>query len=367
MALKKKAKKEEVQIDEKDVEAMLAKGKLIMDKLEAVYPQAPRGFLTHSDPFTLLIAVVLSAQSLDVKVNEITPKLFRLADTPDKMRALGEERIREIIKQIGLAPQKAKNISKLSATICDEYGGQVPDTFEELERLNGVGHKTASVVMMQAFNKPAFPVDTHIHRLACRWGCGNAKSVPKTEESLKRWFPDPDCWGDLHVRIILFGREYCPARKHDMDQCPICSFAATDEAWQANRLNPLKFTAAKTHKNPYSIRDVPPVALKNNDPEDSDVDFEEPKTKRPSRRRSRGKTKLADEDEQPARKTVRRASKASATEAKREKQELETTGDTRKPKAKKRAVPKREDVSEVDGQTNGAIRKSSRLRKNKEA
>lgn len=245
-------------IEAADVHAMLKKGSLIMKRLEEVYPQAPEGFLDHSDPFTLLVAVVLSAQSLDIKVNEITPELFRVGGTPEDMRELGENNIREIIKQIGLAPQKAKNLAKLSADIVDKFQGKVPDNFDDLESLAGVGHKTASVIMMQAFQKPAFPVDTHIHRLACRWGCGDAKSVVKTEESLKKWFPDPETWGQLHTRIILFGREYCPARNHNMEDCPICSFAATDEAWNNNRLFPKKFTAPTSHKNRYSIRDLPP-------------------------------------------------------------------------------------------------------------
>lgn len=242
-------------------QAMLHKGQLIMQKLEEVYPQVPEGFLHHTNPFTLLIAVVLSAQSLDIKVNEITPELFRIAETPEKMCDLGEARIRDLIKRIGLAPQKAKNIAKLSEVICERFGGKVPQTFEELESLAGVGHKTASVVMMQAFKKPAFPVDTHIHRLACRWGCGDAKSVEKTEAALKRWFPDPSTWGELHVRIILFGREFCPARKHDMELCPICSFAATEESRRLNNVNANKFVAAAKHSNPYSVRDVPPVSI----------------------------------------------------------------------------------------------------------
>lgn len=240
----------------KDEEAMLAKGRLIKEKLEELYPIAPKGFLNYTDEFTLLVAVVLSAQSLDLKVNEVTPELFRQGGTPAKMRALGAEKIRTLIQKVGLAPQKAKNIAKLSATLCDEHDGEVPSTFEELEKLAGVGHKTASVVMIQAFNKPAFPVDTHIHRLACRWGCGEARSVDKTEAALKRWFPSPEDWGDLHVRIILFGREYCPARGHDMQACPICCFARTEEAWRANESNPKKFVAAVRHQNPFSVREV---------------------------------------------------------------------------------------------------------------
>lgn len=269
-----------------DVHAMLKKGGLIMKRLEEVYPEAPKGFLDHSDAFTLLIAVVLSAQSLDIKVNEITPELFRVGGTPEDMRELGETKIREIIKQIGLAPQKAKNIAKLSADIVDKFQGKVPDNFEDLESLAGVGHKTASVIMMQAFRKPAFPVDTHIHRLACRWGCGDAKSVVKTEQSLKKWFPDPETWGQLHTRIILFGREYCPARNHNMEECPICSFAATDEAWNNNRLFPKKFTAPASHKNQYSIRDVPP-------PEKGDEVLYTPPSKTKTTRKTKPKAVVA--------------------------------------------------------------------------
>ncbi|PXF40785.1 Endonuclease III [Gracilariopsis chorda] len=238
--------------------AMLHKASLISRKLQQLYPQPPKTFLHHNDPFTLLVAVVLSAQSLDAKVNQVTPELFRIAPTPHKMAHLGAPRIQQLIQKIGLAPQKARNIAALSATICEHHHGHVPRTFDHLESLAGVGHKTASVVMMQAFNEPAFPVDTHIHRLACRWGCGDAKSVPKTERNLKLWFPHSSTWGELHTRIILFGREYCPARNHDMDACPVCSFAATDEARAANNANPKKFVAPVNHANPYSIRELPP-------------------------------------------------------------------------------------------------------------
>lgn len=237
-------------------EAMLRKGQMIREKLEEIYPEAPVGFLNHTDPFTLLVAVLLSAQSLDTKVNEITPLLFQEADTPQKMRDLGEARIKELIKPIGLSPQKARSLARLSAVLCDDYDGCVPDDLEKLEKLPGVGHKTASVVLVQAFGKPAFPVDTHIHRLACRWGCGDPKSVRRTEDALKLWFPDPQTWAHLHTRIILFGREHCPARKHDMDACPVCSFAATVEARAANVANPNKFVGALLHKDPYSIQEV---------------------------------------------------------------------------------------------------------------
>lgn len=238
--------------------AMLRKGGLIRRKLEEVYPQAPVGFLHNKDPFTLLVAVLLSAQTLDKKVNEVTPELFKVAGTPEQMHKLGEDCVREIIRPIGLAPQKARNLVRLAAIICNEHDGEVPSDLEALKKLPGVGHKTASVILIQAFGKPAFPVDTHIHRLACRWGCGDPKSVARTEETLKQWFPDPGSWAHLHTRIILFGREHCGARKHDMDSCPICSFAATDEARAANSASPNKFIAALSHNDPYSIREALP-------------------------------------------------------------------------------------------------------------
>ncbi len=233
---------------------MREKADMIMAKLAEFYPQAPKGFLDHKDPFTLLVAVVLSAQCLDSTVNAVTPALFAAADTPEKMRDLGVAKIQQLIQRIGLSASKSKYLAGLSAAICADHNGAVPDSLEALEQLPGVGRKTASVVLIQAFGNPAFPVDTHIHRLACRWGAGHARSVEKTEATLKQWFPDPSSWADLHVRIIAFGREHCPARNHDMDTCPICSFAATNEARAANRSSPGKFVAPKAHKNPYSIR-----------------------------------------------------------------------------------------------------------------
>ena len=195
--------------------------RFVRETLAQLYPE-PQIPLEHHDAFTLLVAVVLSAQSADKKVNEITPELFALASTPDELFVLGEERIRQIIKPIGLSPQKARALARLSKMLVDEYGGQVPDSFEELERMPGVGHKTASVVMSQAFGHPAFPVDTHIHRLMWRWKLSNGSSVERTERDAKRLFPQ-DEWRDLHLRIIFFGREYCPARGHDPARCPICS------------------------------------------------------------------------------------------------------------------------------------------------
>ncbi|MEZ6005065.1 MAG: endonuclease III [Planctomycetota bacterium] len=195
--------------------------------LDELYPEPPIP-LDHSDAFTLLIAVLLSAQTTDKKVNEVTPALFRLGPTPEHMAALSEAQILECIRVLGLAPTKAKNVRKLAQLLVERHGGQVPRTFEELEALPGVGHKTASVVMAQAFGVPAFPVDTHIHRLAARWGLSDGSNVERTERDLKAAFPR-EIWNRLHLQIIYFGREHCPARGHDLDHCPICSFAATQK------------------------------------------------------------------------------------------------------------------------------------------
>lgn len=189
--------------------------------LQKLYPN-PAPPLAHKDPYTLLIAVLLSAQCTDKRVNAITPLLFAEADNPEEMSKMPVERIREIIKPCGLSPRKAAAISQLSGILVRDYGGKVPRTLEQLEALPGVGHKTASVVMTQAFGVPAFPVDTHIHRLAYRWGLSSGKNVMQTERDLKRVFPEKS-WKDVHIQIILFGREYCPARRHDPEACPICS------------------------------------------------------------------------------------------------------------------------------------------------
>jgi len=202
-----------------------ARAERIQGILEDLYPEVPIP-LDHTDPFTLLIAVVLSAQTTDKKVNEVTPALFARAPEPRSMAALDPEEVRALIRVIGLAPTKARNLVGLSQQILDLHDGQVPHTFEELEALPGVGHKTASVVMSQAFGVPAFPVDTHIHRLATRWGLSSGKNVEATERDLKRVFPR-ETWNRLHLQIIFFGREHCPARHHDLAACPICSFAAT--------------------------------------------------------------------------------------------------------------------------------------------
>lgn len=193
----------------------------IAEILERLYPETPIP-LDHKDPYTLLIAVLLSAQCTDVRVNQITPQLFAVADNPFDMRLLDVEQIERIIKPCGLSPAKSKAIKRLSEILTDGYNGEVPATFEALEALPGVGHKTASVVMSQAFGFPAFPVDTHIHRLAYRWKLSTGKSVQKTEADLKSIFPE-SIWNKLHLQIIFFGRQYCPARNHNPYSCPICS------------------------------------------------------------------------------------------------------------------------------------------------
>jgi endonuclease-3 len=193
--------------------------------LEELYPSAPVP-LAHRDPYTLLVAVLLSAQCSDARVNQVTPVLFARAGNAADMARLDVREIRRIIRPCGLSPAKSKAIKGLSVLLVERHGGQVPKTFEELEALPGVGHKTASVVMAQAFGVPAFPVDTHVHRLAARWGLSDGSSVVRTERDLKALFPQP-LWNSLHLRIIYFGREHCPARGHDLASCPICSWAAT--------------------------------------------------------------------------------------------------------------------------------------------
>ena len=195
------------------------KVKFITSILDDLYPK-PEIPLDHKNNFTFLVAVMLSAQSTDKKVNEITPKLFERANTPSKMNNLEVSEIQKIIRQIGLAPTKAKNIKKMSQQLLENHQGEIPNTFEELEELAGVGHKTASVIMAQAFDTPAFPVDTHIHRLAYRWGLSTGKNVVKTEKDLKRIF-DKKLWNKLHLQIIFYGREWCQARKKKCE-CTIC-------------------------------------------------------------------------------------------------------------------------------------------------
>jgi len=188
----------------------------VIEALDKLYPEIPIP-LDHKDPYTLLIAVLMSAQSTDIRVNQITPLLFKKADTPQRMIKLTVEEIREIIKPVGLSPMKSKGIHGLSHILINEHGGEVPISFEALEALPAVGHKTASVVMSQAFGVPAFPVDTHIHRLLYRWGFSNGKNVVQTEKDAKRLFPKSR-WNDLHLQIIWYGREYCPARGWDIEK-----------------------------------------------------------------------------------------------------------------------------------------------------
>lgn len=214
------------------------KAERIQIMLEKLYPETPVP-LDHETPFQLLIAVLMSAQTTDLKVNQVTPELFKQGPTPEKMAMLEVSEIQSLIREVGLAPTKAKNIRRLSELLIERHQGTIPNTFEELEALPGVGHKTAGVVLAQAFGIPAFPIDTHIHRLAARWGLSNGKNVDKTEKDLKAIFPK-EAWNSLHLQIIFFGREYCPARYHDLTQCPICSWAATKKriAEEAKMNNP---------------------------------------------------------------------------------------------------------------------------------
>lgn len=192
--------------------------------LDEIYPEQPIP-LTHSDPYTLLVAVMLSAQTTDKKVNEVTPALFKAAQSPERMASLEVNQIHTIIREIGLAPTKARNLKRMAEQIVEDGEGVRPD-WDFLESLAGVGHKTASVVMAQAFGVPAFPVDTHIHRLAARWGLSNGSNVVRTESDLKKIFPE-ETWIRRHLQIIYFGREHCPALRHDLKQCLICSWAAS--------------------------------------------------------------------------------------------------------------------------------------------
>ncbi|MEM6278214.1 MAG: endonuclease III [Verrucomicrobiota bacterium] len=192
----------------------------VLKRLEGLYPETPIP-LDHTDPYTLLIAVLLSAQCTDERVNKITPALFELANTPEAMARVPVETIREIIKPCGLSPRKSVAISELSKILVEKYDGEVPEDMEALEALPGVGHKTASVVMSQAFGEPAFPVDTHIHRLAQRWKLTSGKNVVQTEKDLKRAFPR-ESWNKLHLQIIFYGREYCTARGCDGTHCDLC-------------------------------------------------------------------------------------------------------------------------------------------------
>lgn len=206
----------EVMPDEK----LHRKAEHIASILDTLFPEVPIP-LQHQDPFTLLVAVVLSAQCTDERVNKVTPFLFKKAPNVHEMARLSVDDIASIIRPCGLTPAKSKAIASLSHIIIEKHHGQVPDSFEALEELPGVGHKTASVVMSQAFGHPAFPVDTHIHRLAARWGLSNGSNVVQTEKDLKKLFPEK-LWNKLHLQIIYFGRKYCPARGHNAEVCPIC-------------------------------------------------------------------------------------------------------------------------------------------------
>ena len=197
------------------------RARIVQSRLESLYPETPIP-LDHKDTYTLLVSVLLSAQCTDKMVNRVTPSLWKLADNPFDMALKSVESIREIIKPCGLSPQKSRAIKELSAILVDEHGGNVPESFEALERLPGVGHKTASVVMSQGFGHPAFPVDTHIHRLAQRWVLTNGRSVTQTEADLKRLF-DESTWNKLHLQIIFYGREHCTARGCDGNVCGICT------------------------------------------------------------------------------------------------------------------------------------------------
>ncbi len=231
------------------------KAERIRKILDRLYPLPPIP-LRHRDPFTLLIAVLLSAQCTDERVNRVTPALFAEARTAAAMAKLPVARIRQLIRSCGLAPSKARNISALSKILVAAHGGRVPESFECLEALPGVGHKSASVVMSQAFGHPAFPVDTHIHRLAARWGLSSGVSVERTERDLKQIFPE-DAWNRLHLQIIYFGREHCPARGHDLASCPICSWAATKKR-MAEEKRGLRRARGRTDRARTSLAGGPP-------------------------------------------------------------------------------------------------------------
>jgi len=219
------------------------KAERIRATLEELYPDPPIP-LDHADDFQLLVAVVLSAQTTDKKVNQVTPALFARAPTPRAMAALEESEIRQLIREVGLAPQKARALRGLGEALEQRHGGRVPDDFEALLALPGVGRKTAQVVLAQAFGQPAFPVDTHIHRLAARWGLSRGKTPDATERDLKRIFPK-ETWSKLHLQIIMFGREHCPALRHDLAACRICGWAASRAriAEEANKSAKVKAVA----------------------------------------------------------------------------------------------------------------------------
>jgi endonuclease-3 len=227
----------------------------IVEILDKLYPK-PDIPLVHEDAFTLLISVLLSAQTTDKKVNQVTPALFAKAKTPEDMAKLSVEEILSFIKSVNLAPTKARNIKALSEMLIKKHNGKVPQSFEELEEFPGVGHKTASVVMSQAFGHNAFPIDTHIHRLAHRWGLSNGSNVVNTEADLKRIF-DSSLWNRLHLQIIYFGREHCPALRHDQSKCLICSWAAVKTepvAAPKKKATPKRKTATKAKTKPKTTQ-----------------------------------------------------------------------------------------------------------------
>lgn len=228
-----------------------AKAVRIRTKLDELYETVPIP-LDHTDAFTLLVAVMLSAQTTDKKVNEVTPALFARARTPEAMSRVPVDEILSLIRQVGLAPTKAKNLQRLSGLLVERHGGKVPADMEALEALPGVGHKTASVVMSQAFGVPSFPVDTHIHRLATRWGLSSGKNVEETERDLKALFPE-ESWNKLHLQIIYFGRQHCPALRHDAAGCPICSWAGV----ASPKAKALKARKAVAAKRKASTRKIP--------------------------------------------------------------------------------------------------------------
>lgn len=217
----------------------------IVAVLDELYPMPPIP-LEHVDPFSLLVAVMLSAQTTDKKVNEVTPALFAIAPDARSMAGIPVATIQSLIRTVGLAPTKAKNVRRMSELLLDRHGGVVPADLEALEALPGVGHKTAQVVMAQAFGVPSFPVDTHIHRLAERWGLSDGSNVVRTELDLKRTFPI-ERWNKLHLQIIYFGREHCPARGHDPTRCPICSFAMSRAKRAASRATKALTAGRKRH------------------------------------------------------------------------------------------------------------------------
>jgi endonuclease-3 len=234
------------------------KAERIRTTLARLYPSPPIP-LDHQDPFTLLVAVVLSAQTTDARVNLVTPALFARAPTAEAMAQLEVAEIHQLIRTCGLAPGKAKNLSALARLLVERHGGRVPQTFEELEALPGVGHKTASVVMSQAFGVPAFPVDTHIHRLAARWGLSDGSNVERTERDHKQLYA-AEHWNALHLQILYFGREHCPALRHEPSACPICSFAMSRTRLResvANTPKPARkkaLSAGKTRQKPGKER-----------------------------------------------------------------------------------------------------------------